>query len=288
MTHPSKCSMDMEIDMENKLVPELCRLLDRGREGRVCIITGAGMSAESGIPTFRGEEGYWVVGSREYRPQEMATRVAFTNMPREVWRWYLYRRHICRAAGPNPGHVALARLEQALGDRFSLVTQNVDGIHLRAGNTLERTYQVHGNIDFMRAANDGVSNLIPMDPELVLDKLAPMTDEMWARLVCPDGQRARPHILWFDEYYNEMLYRSTTAMTAAASCDLLLIIGTSGAASLPMHATAEAARAGAAIVNLDPYDNDFAVFARDSSRGHWVQGKSAIELPAIVDYLIKT
>ncbi len=271
--------------MNTELSSELCHLLDRGRSGRVCVLTGAGISAESGIPTFRGEEGYWVVGAREYRPQEMATRAAFTQMPREVWRWYLYRRHVCRAADPNPGHFALATLEQALGDRFSLVTQNVDGLHLRAGNTLERTHQVHGNIDFMRAAKGGETELYLMDPSLVLEKHVPMSDEMWAQLTCPDGQRARPHILWFDEYYSEVLYRSTTAMTAAATCDLLLVIGTSGAASLPMHATAEAARAGAAIVNIDPYDNDFAVFARDSPRGYWLQAPAAKTLPHVVEYL---
>ncbi len=272
--------------MEHPLTPELCRLLDRARTGRVCILTGAGISAESGIPTFRGEEGYWVVGAKEYRPQEMATRAAFIKMPREVWRWYLYRRHVCRRADPNAGHLALAKLEDALNDRFSLVTQNVDGLHLRAGNSQLRTYQVHGNIDFMRAAKDGEYELFEMDPSICLEKHLPMSDEMWAKLVCPNGMRARPHILWFDEYYNETLYRSTAAMTAAAHCNLLIVIGTSGAASLPMHATAEAARAGAAIINIDPYDNDFAVFARDSPRGYWLQAPSAQVLPRIVDYMI--
>ena len=109
-------------------------LLGRVSGGRVVFLTGAGVSAESGIPTFRGQEGYWTVGSREYHPQEMATQASFTKMPRECWRWYLYRRGVCNAAQPNAGHEALVRAERALKDRFRLITQNVDGLHRRAGN----------------------------------------------------------------------------------------------------------------------------------------------------------
>ena len=116
----------------------------------VVFLTGAGISAESHIPTFRGEEGYWTVGSKHYHPTELATRQAFSELPMDVWAWYLFRRTVCRRAEPNPGHLLLARLEKHLGERFLLVTQNVDGLHLRAGNSLEKTYQVHGNIDFMR------------------------------------------------------------------------------------------------------------------------------------------
>src|SRR5262245_34496521 len=102
-------------------------------EQKVIVLTGAGVSAESGIPTFRGKEGYWTVGAREYHPQELATHAAFEAMPLEVWAWYLYRRGVCRAAAPNPAHAAIAAIERALGNRFVLVTQNVDGLHLRAG-----------------------------------------------------------------------------------------------------------------------------------------------------------
>src|SRR5688500_3238942 len=98
--------------------------MNRGRAGRVVVLTGAGISAESGIPTFRGKEGYWTVGSREYHPQELATHEAYAQMPLEVWAWYLYRRGVCRAAGPNAAHTSLVALERALGDRFALVTQN--------------------------------------------------------------------------------------------------------------------------------------------------------------------
>src|SRR5262245_44328807 len=98
-------------------------------EAPLVFLTGAGISAESGIPTFRGPEGYWRVGSVNYRPEEMATHAFFVEMPDEVWRWYAMRRDTCRRASPNAAHLALVALEAELGDAFLLVTQNVDGLH---------------------------------------------------------------------------------------------------------------------------------------------------------------
>src|ERR1700690_5389 len=124
---------------------ELRRLLDELRMGnpRVLVLTGAGISAERGIPTFRGSDGYWVVGSKNYMPEEMATRQMFRSHPEEVWRWYLYRFGACRHAEPNLAHRALVDLEASLCDRFTLVTQNIDGLHRRAGSSVERTYSIH-------------------------------------------------------------------------------------------------------------------------------------------------
>src|SRR5512132_1777567 len=102
--------------MEEKLARVLRDVRDK--QGRAVVLTGAGISAESGIPTFRGHDGYWVVGSRNYMPQEMATHEMFLRAPHEVWRWYLYRFGGCVVARPNAGHEALVALERALGDRF--------------------------------------------------------------------------------------------------------------------------------------------------------------------------
>ncbi|MEZ4384367.1 MAG: Sir2 family NAD-dependent protein deacetylase [Nannocystaceae bacterium] len=269
--------------------PALAELLDdiRAREGRVTFVTGAGISAESGIPTFRGAEGYWTVGAREYHPQEMATRATYDRLPRDVWHWYLYRRGVCRAAGPNDAHHALARLDERLGERLHLITQNVDGLHLQAGSPAARTYQVHGNIDFMRCG-DGCSPATYPLPAGVPHKAKDerLRDDEFASLRCPRcGAVARPHILWFDECYDEVVYRADSAMRAAAACDLFITIGTSGAAALPMHATAEAANAGAAIVDINPADNPFAAFAREQPRGLWIRANACAILPAIVDRL---
>ncbi|MCA9689636.1 MAG: Sir2 family NAD-dependent protein deacetylase [Nannocystaceae bacterium] len=266
---------------------KLHAILRERRDGEVLVVTGAGVSAESGVPTFRGKEGYWTVGAREYQPMELATLASFRRHRREVWRWYLYRRGVCRKAAPNPGHAALARLEEGLGDRFHLATQNVDGLHLRAGNSMERTYQIHGNIDFMRAAEGRGRALYPIPEHIQLaDRDAPLTDEDYAALVTPAGEPARPHVLWFDEYYEEELYRSDSAMTAACRCDLLIIAGTSGAAALPHHVAAEAARARAAILNIDPTENPFGEFAQSRPDGLWLQGTCGRWLPPIVDALL--
>jgi NAD-dependent deacetylase len=273
---------------EPSLESQLDALLETHRPRRVVITTGAGISAESGIPTFRGPEGYWTVGSREYHPQEMATQAAFRKMPREVWRWYLYRKGICNAAAPNPAHFALVELEQALADRFMLVTQNVDGLHLRAGNSSARTVQVHGNTDYMRPiTGDRTPIRIPATiPKL--DKHDPITDEIWAQLVSEDGRPTRPHVLWFDEYYEEELYRSQTAMESAAECDLMVVVGTSGAAAIPYHMAA-ALRDGALLIDINPDENPFATHARDRARrngtGLWLQGTGTQWVPKLVERL---
>ena len=119
---------------------------EKSGDGLVLALTGAGISAESGIPTFRGEEGYWTVGSREYRPEEMATFAMYSRNPDEVWQWYLYRRTVCRAADPNPAHDALVTLEQTMGDRFRLITQNVSNPNL---------YQITTGLQRERSPIDG-------------------------------------------------------------------------------------------------------------------------------------
>ena len=107
---------------------------------KITILTGAGISAESGIPTFRGTEGYWRIGSTNYKPQTIGTYEMFRKQPEEVWKWFLFRKTVCQKAQPNSGHEAVVELEKVFQDRFTLITQNVDGLHLRAGNSLDRTF----------------------------------------------------------------------------------------------------------------------------------------------------
>ncbi len=249
-------------------------------QGRVCVLTGAGISAESGIPTFRGPEGYWKVGSKNYHPQELATREAFGEHQREVWRWYLYRRTVCRRAEPNDGHRALVDLESALGDRFVLVTQNVDGLHARAGS--QDPYEIHGNIDRYRCAAHCTDTTYLLPDDLPpIDRDTPLPDETYDALTCPDcGGRARPHVLWFDEYYEESLFRSQSAFAQASGADLLVVVGTSGSTNLPMQIGMHCARAGTPMIDVNPEDNPFGQLA-EASGGLTLRAPSTAALPPI-------
>ena len=256
------------------------------RSGPVVALTGAGVSAESGIPTFRGKEGYWTIGAREYHPQELATRAAFDEMPWEVWAWYLYRRAVCRRAEPNPGHVALVRLAAALPDRFALVTQNVDGLHRRAGSPDAQTFPIHGDISLMRCADECVPDRWPISdgvPDLARGE--PVAEDTRALLRCPRcGGMARPHVLWFDESYDEERYFLHTVRRLAGRSVLVVIAGTSAQTNLPWQVVQLAGRAGATLVDINPEDNPFGDIAARS--GGVIRGPSAAALTAIADALI--
>ncbi len=259
------------------------------KTGTVVVLTGAGISAESGIPTFRGAEGYWRIGSRNYHPTELATYSAFCEMPDQVWAWYLYRRSVCRAARPNPAHEAVAHLGSALGERQVLITQNVDGLHLRAGSPPETTYEIHGNIDFMRCSRECTPGVTPI-PEGV-DQRWPKERELSRAerelLRCPRcGQPARPHVLWFDESYDEVHFRFESSLRAAVQTDLLIVVGTTGATNLPMQVGALVARRGAAMVVVNPEPNPFTELAAAVPAGVFLQGTAGERLPSLIDRII--
>jgi len=251
--------------------------------GTRIFLTGAGISAESGIPTFRGGEGYWTVGSKDYHPQEMATHYAFTQMPAEVWAWYLYRRSVCHAAEPNGGHLALVELERLLGDDFLLVTQNVDGLHLRAGNSMERTYEVHGNIDFFRCSEQCTLERYRLGPGFEsFAKGQKLSSEQEALLRCPRCQAwARPHVLWFDECYNEEDYRYHSSREAAGRALALVSIGTSGRTNLPVQMGFLAAQRGALLVDINPESNPFSQLAEQQG-GRWLRKTGSLGLADIL------
>lgn len=253
----------------------------RSRNGRVLVLTGAGISAESGIPTFRGTDGYWVVGSRNYMPEQMATRKMFMRAPDEVWRWYLYRFGACRRAEPNAGHRALVELERALGDRFTLVTQNIDGLHRRAGS--RRVYSIHGDSGLVRCARECGSGLLDLPDFPPRSLETPFSEDDRRKLACPRcGWWLRPHVLWFDECYDETYYRMDSALTAALRADLLVVVGTSGATNLPMQIGLIAVERGVPIVDVNPEPNPFAEMATDAPRGFHVRGTACEHLPGIV------
>jgi NAD-dependent deacetylase len=277
--------------MSAALDPRVLELLDDAlaREGPLLFLTGAGISAESGIPTFRGPEGYWRVGSTNYRPEELATYAAFERMPEEVWAWYLYRRGVCRAARPNAAHLALARLEATLPSRFLLVTQNVDGVHLRAGNTIERTFQIHGNIDYMRC-EDEHPRVRPLPEGIPLDwpKARAIDDDTRALLrCCGRGAWARPHVLFFDETYDEPLFRFESTLEAAARAALVVVIGSSGATNLPTHVVSIGARRGVPMIVLNQDESPFTELASRLPSACVIRGSAGAHLPAIAEALIE-
>lgn len=202
----------------------------------VCVLTGAGASAESGVPTFRdAQSGLWA----RYDPLQLATPNAFEADPGLVWRWYEWRRDLVRQVEPNAGHIALARLSRLVPE-LTLVTQNVDGLHQRAGS--EDVIEFHGNLFANRCFAEGT--LV----EPVGDGQPP---------VCPGcGGLVRPGVVWFGEAIPpDALDRSAAA---AADCDVFLSIGTSSQV-YPAAALAESAREhGAFTIEINPEPTDIA------------------------------
>ena len=249
----------------------------------VTFLTGAGISAESGIPTFRGPEGYWTVGSRNYQPSEIATEAMLRKNPEEVWKWFLFRRGICADAPPNPGHVAIAEMEDLLGNRFRLITQNVDGLHIRAGNTLERTYQVHGNLNYMRCLKECSPAVYPI-PESMPKKARgeDLSRTEWDMLKCPAcGSKTRPHVLFWDESYNEYYYRFESSLHAAGKTSLLIVIGTSGSTNLPHHVVTTVLRRGGTILDVNIESNVFSEAALRSPGGIFLKGSNGDIVPTL-------
>jgi len=172
---------------------------------RIAVLTGAGVSAESGVPTFRGAQGLW----RQFRPEDLATPEAFARDPKLVWEWYNWRRGLLAAAQPNAGHDALTELERRAAS-FTLITQNVDGLHQRAGS--KNVLEVHGSIWLLRCTQcarewEDTSPSLPIPPH------------------CHCGEMARPGVVWFGENLNPKVWMA--AEQAAGACDVLLVAGTS-------------------------------------------------------------
>lgn len=275
---------------------ELLGLITRAlsRPGQCLFLTGAGISAESGVPTFRGEDGYWLVGSRHYHPQELATRSAFARMPAAIWGWYLHRLRVCRGALPNAAQHAIAELAPILGERFLLITQNVDGLHPRAGTPRERTYEVHGNISWMRCSR-GCAGLAAV-PDALLEPLGAGArlgaDAQLGRaappaeLGCPScAAWMRPHVLWFDEFYDEELFRFESSLRAADSAALLVVVGTTGTTNLPLQIGQRAARRGVPLLVINPEPNPFSELARGLPGSAFLEGTAGHWVPRIVAHI---
>lgn len=260
------------------------------KNGKIVFLTGAGISAESGIPTFRGPEGFWTVGSAVYRPEEVATEAFFSVAPDDQWPWYLWRRSMCAKAVPNAAHLALKTLNDVLGARFRLITQNVDGLHRSAGHDPREIFEIHGNIHFMRCSTRCTDDVVPI-PEALADwpKERRLTDADRTILLCPRcGAWMRPHVLWFDEFYDEIHFREKSALRAAMEASLLVVVGTMGATNLPMTIGKTALESGATLIDLNIEESVFGESARRWGRGGTFVGPAGKTVPAIVALILST
>ncbi|MBS0182436.1 MAG: NAD-dependent deacylase [Nitrospira sp.] len=199
----------------------------------ITVLTGAGISADSGVPTFRGTDGLW----KNFRAEDLATPKAFERDPRLVWEWYNWRRELIATKQPNPAHKAIVELERRSPD-FWLITQNVDGLHRDAGS--QKVSEIHGNIWKVRCTGCGVVENNRDMPIAILPSCAHC------------GSLLRPHIVWF----GESLFADDLDCCASAlnRCDVLLVIGTSGVVYPAAGFASVAKEAGAFVaeINLDP------------------------------------
>jgi NAD-dependent deacetylase len=193
---------------------------------RVAALTGAGISAESGVPTFRGDEGLW----RNYRATDLATPQAFARDPELVWEFYNWRRDLISKVTYNPAHRALVELERIVPD-FTLITQNVDGLHLLAGS--RNLIEIHGNLWKVRCTKCR---------EITLDR----SPDMGTSPECKScGGLLRPHVVWFGESLDPDILQQAIATSKA--CQVMLVIGTSSVVQ-PAASLALEAKSGGAVV----------------------------------------
>jgi len=224
----------------------------------VCILTGAGVSAESGVPTFRdAQDGLWA----EYDPQDLATPDAFLADPALIWRWYRWRRELVAEAEPNPGHYAIAELENRVG-QVTLVTQNVDSLHQRAGS--KKVIEFHGNLFEERCFTCGAST--------IEDAAQEVPD-------CPAcGGNLRPGVVWFGESIPEAALNESCA--AATECDVFLSAGTSSLVYPAAGLASLAAENGATVAEINPNPTTHAADFHFA-----IAGKSGVVFPKLLELL---
>lgn len=245
--------------MATETIPQI--VYDKLKFARIIgIFSGAGISAESNIPTFRGDEGLWA----KFKPEELANFNSFMKNPQLVWEWYSARKKIIHEASPNPGHVALAELEELI-DEVVIITQNIDNLHRRAGST--RIHELHGNIERNYCIKCGEN----YTDQVILSGDLPPKCQKCNGLI-------RPDVVWFGEYLPQDEF--TAAEDVAQRSDVFFTLGTSGivypAASIPRIAK----HSGAFVIEINPETTPLSDIADVT-----IIGKTGVILPEIVKTL---
>jgi NAD-dependent deacetylase len=256
---------------------------------RVLVLTGAGVSAESGIPTFRGKDGYW----RNLDPTKLATPEAFARDPQLVWDWYRERRKRIRNARPNAAHEAIAKLAQH-ADEFLLVTQNVDDLHARAGMPGEKMVQIHGDIfvtccsrcDFSYGGRGGSPEppgacvVQPTDGRL--RSIAATFEHDLNVPTCPKCQAPkRPGVVWFGEQLPWSELQRVEDYLDGGPCDVVIVAGTTATFGYIIDWALHASRDGTDVIEVNPEETPLSRFAT-----RLVREPAAIALPQIVNELV--
>jgi NAD-dependent deacetylase len=246
--------MNHNIDIPEDLIKQIAKAKS------IAVLTGAGVSAESGIATFRDPDGLW----SKFNPAELASAKGFISNPELVWEWYNYRRDIVFSSKPNPGHIAIVELEK-LFDDFTLITQNVDGLHQTAGS--ENVYELHGSI----VKNHCFDCSKPFNEEIDLSSTTPPKCQSCS------GQ-IRPSVVWFGEMLPQKALNESEK--AAERADVFFSIGTSGevypAAGLPSIAK----QSGGTVVEINPTATPLS-----SSADYYLPYPSGLAMPAIISLL---
>ncbi|MEM7181070.1 MAG: NAD-dependent deacylase [Spirochaetota bacterium] len=223
---------------------------------RVGVLTGAGISQESGVPTFRGKGGYW----KNYKAEELATPEAFYRDPTLVWSWYNMRREVCLQAKPNPAHTIVAKMESFFS-QFLLITQNVDNLHRRAGN--KKIIEIHGNIFQAYCTHCRWNGALEQVPLQKVPPECPVCDTI-----------IRPNIVWFGETYDENKLHS--CFQFLQNVEIIIIIGTSGQVSVPVRMAQYAMDNGAFSIEINPDSS-----ALSSQVNVFIEERAGIALPAL-------
>jgi NAD-dependent deacetylase len=238
------------------------QFIDRLIEAQyVVFFTGAGISAESGIPTFRGKDGIW----KKLKPEELANFDAFLKNPEMVWEWYSHRKRVIHESQPNPGHIAIAGMQDLFAN-VAVITQNIDNLHRRAGS--KTVYELHGNIE----RNYCIQCKTYYNEELPLEGKIPRCTKC--------GGLVRPDVVWFGEYLPQDQFMASE--NAARECEIFFVVGTSAVVFPAASLIYTARESGAYIVEVNIEETEISNLANESFYGEAVK-----VLPVIVEKLTK-